>query len=184
MPITTEQLKSIISPTKYDDARLQSITDALNQTFERYSIDTNLRICHFLAQVLHESGAFRYSSEIWGNTPAQKKYDTRVDLGNTPEPDGDGYKYRGRGWIQLTGKANYSLVSKEFGQDFVANPDLIGHEPYDGLAAGWYWSRRKLNVFADLDDITTVTKKVNGGYTGLNERKMWLAKAKNVLMPS
>jgi putative chitinase len=178
MPITTEQLKSIISPVRYDDAEMQAITDALNDTFGRYSIDSNIRMCHFLAQVLHESSAFRYSVEIWGNTPAQKAYDTRVDLGNTPELDGDGFKYRGRGWIQLTGKTNYRLLGAEFGEDFVSNPGLVAREPYDSLAAGWYWNRRKLNKYADLDDITTITRKINGGYNGLNDRKMWLSKAK------
>ncbi len=183
MSITKQQLQSIILPTKYDDVRLQSITDALNQTFLKYSINTNLRICHFLGQVLHESGAFRYSAEIWGNTPAQLGYDTRVDLGNTPEHDGDGYKYRGRGWIQLTGKTNYRQASTEFAQDFINNPDLLAKEPWDGLAAGWYWSKKGLNVFADNDDVLTITKKVNGGYNGLNERKMWVVKAKSILMP-
>jgi putative chitinase len=182
MPITTQQLKSIISPVKYDEAKLQLITDALNQTFERYAINTSLRMSHFLAQVLHESSAFRFSVEIWGNTEAQKKYDTRVDLGNTPELDGDGFKYRGRGWIQLTGKTNYRLASAEFTQDFLNNPELVGKEPWDSLVAGWYWNKRKLNGFADADDIITVTKKVNGGFNGLSDRKMWLAKAKTALI--
>ncbi len=181
MSITKDQLQSIISPVKYDDAKLQSIADALNETFNRYNITTNKRMCHFLAQVLHESGAFRYSVEIWGNTPAQKGYDTRVDLGNTPELDGDGYKYRGRGWIQLTGKTNYRLLGAEFGLDFLNNPDLVAKEPYDSLAAGWYWNRRNLNSFADIDDIQTITKKINGGFNGLNDRIMWHSKTKAVL---
>jgi putative chitinase len=181
MALTKTQLKSIISPISYNDEKMQSIVDALNDTFFRYSIDTNQRMCHFLAQVLHESGAFRYSVEIWGNTPAQQAYDTRVDLGNTPELDGDGYRYRGRGWIQLTGKTNYRLLGNEFGEDLVNNPDLVAKEPYDSLAAGWYWNKRNLNTFADLDDILTITKKINGGYNGLNERKMWLSKAKTIL---
>ncbi len=182
MAITKQQLKNIITPVKYDEARLQMITDALNQTLERYNINTDLRTCHFLAQILHESSAFRYSVEIWGNTPAQKAYDTRVDLGNTPELDGDGYKYRGRGWIQLTGKTNYKSASNEFGQDFINNPDLIGKEPWDSLAAGWFWNRRKLTDLADKDDLLTITKKINGGFNGLNDRKMWLSKAKGVIM--
>ena len=182
MLLTPEQLKSIIT-AKYNDEKMKSITDALNKTFDKYQINTPLRICHFLAQVLHESGSFRYSAEIWGNTPAQLGYDTRTDLGNTPEHDGDGYKYRGRGWIQLTGKTNYRMASTEFGQDFLNNPDLLAQEPWDGLAAGWFWNRRKLNEFADKDDILTITKKINGGYNGLNDRKMWLIKAKSVLIP-
>jgi putative chitinase len=183
MPITALQLKDILHTSRYDDTKLQSITDALNEAFTKYSIDTPMRMCHFLAQVLHESGAFKYSVEIWGNTPAQQKYDTRTDLGNTPEHDGDGYTYRGRGWIQVTGKTNYRLASAEFGQDFLKNPDLLSKEPWDGLTAGWYWNKRGLNAFADNDDILTITKKINGGYNGLNERKMWLLKAKNILMP-
>jgi putative chitinase len=180
MPITKNQLKTIISPVKYDDLKLQSISDAINQTFDKYSITSNKRICHFLAQILHESGAFRYSVEIWGNTAAQRAYDTRVDLGNTPQIDGDGYKYRGRGWIQLTGKTNYRLLGDEFGEDFINKPDLVSTEPYDALSAGWFWNRRNLNTYADNDDILTITKKINGGYNGLNERKMWLSKAKAV----
>ncbi len=183
MSLTAEQLHSIITPVKYDDAKLQAITKALNDTFTRYKIDTPLRTCHFLAQVLHESAAFRFSVEIWGNTGVQKRYDTRVDLGNTPGLDGDGFKYRGRGWIQLTGKTNYRAASIEFGQDFINHPELMGREPWDSLAAGWFWSKRKLNAFADADDIITVTKKINGGFNGLSDRKMWLQRAKTVLIP-
>ncbi len=182
MQITPSQIKLILAPTKYTDAKLKIIVGALNQTFNRYEINTAKRISHFLAQVLHESGAFRYSAEIWGNTPAQRGYDTRVDLGNTPERDNDGYKYRGRGWIQLTGKTNYKLLSKEFGVDFVTYPDLVAKEPYDSLAAGWFWNRKKLNALADADDILSITKKINGGYNGLDERRMWLGKTKDVLL--
>lgn len=187
MPVTIQQIADIISPVKYDKARLQKITNALNQTFLKYNIDTDsdaagLRMSHFLAQVLHESSAFRYSAEIWGNTAAQKAYDTRTDIGNTPELDGDGYKYRGRGWIQLTGKTNYRMASKEFGQDFLNNPDLLAQEPWDSLAAGWFWCKRKLNKYADKDDLTTITKIVNGGLNGLNDRKMWLVKIKGILI--
>jgi putative chitinase len=181
MPITSAQISSIIQPKKYGADKLKAITDALNATFDRYEINTPLRIAHFLAQVLHESSAFYYSVEIWGNTEAQKRYDTRTDLGNTPELDGDGYKYRGRGWIQVTGKTNYGLVSQELGKDFLRNPDLLATAPYDSLSAGWYWNKRKLNAWADADDILTITKKINGGFNGLNDRKMWLVKAKQVI---
>ena len=139
MQLSKQNVKDIISPSKYDDATLQKITDSLNQTFAYYGIDNELRICHFLAQVLHESSAFYYTAEIWGNTAAQQKYDTRTDLGNTPEADGDGYKYRGRGWIQLTGKANYTEAGKVFNQDFVTNPDLVQQYPWVAMVSGWYW---------------------------------------------
>jgi putative chitinase len=181
MSVTIGQLKTIINPVRYDELKIQSIVNALNVTSGRYSIDSNIRMCHFLAQVLHESCIFRYSTEIWGNTAAQRAYDTRTDLGNTPELDGDGYKFRGRGWIQLTGKSNYRFFGDEIGIDLIDNPELVAREPYDSLAAGWYWNRKRLNIYADLDDIITITKKINGGYNGLDSRKMWLIKAKTVL---
>lgn len=171
------------------------ITDSLNQTLAKYSLKTPLQICHFLAQVLHESGAFRFKSEIWGNTPAQQRYDTREDLGNTPEKDGDGYKYRGRGWIQLTGKANYRKASLALGVDFVKSPDLAAEYPYVALLAGWYWEKVKINAIiekaarlkvpagetADTVINAYVTKAVNGGYNGLEDRLRYLLKAKKVL---
>ena len=184
MELNKQQVKDIISPSKYDDAKLQKIADSLNQTFAFYHIDSELRICHFLAQVLHESSAFRYTAEIWGNTPEQKRYDTRTDLGNSAEEDGDGYLYRGRGWIQLTGKDNYIQAGKAFNQDFVANPDLVQQYPWAALVSGWYWDSRQLNQYADTDDVMTITRKVNGGYNGIDDRNMWLARAKSfVIIP-
>ncbi|POY34850.1 chitinase [Solitalea longa] len=182
MKITTEQLAAIIKPTKYEQAQLEKITESIAQTFDRYDISTPLRACHFLAQVLHESSAFKFTVEIWGPTPAQRRYDTRVDLGNSPELDGDGFKFRGRGWIQLTGKTNYKLATTEFGQDFISDPSLIHDYPWAALVSGWFWKRKKLNDLADLDDITSITKKVNGGFNGFDDRKMWLAKSKAVLL--
>jgi putative chitinase len=177
--LTNEQLSTLVAPTgKVND----QLVAALNETFARYHINTPLRICHFLAQILHESGTFRYSTEIWGNTPAQQKYDTRVDLGNSPEADGDGYKYRGRGWIQLTGRANYLSLTKEFGVDFVSEPDLVAREPYNALSAGWFWNKRGLSLLADADDVRAITKKINGGYNGLDDRIKWLNKAKSILL--
>jgi len=180
MEITINQIKDIISPTTYDDAKFKTITDSLNQTFAKYSIDSYLRICHFLAQVLHESAAFRYTAELWGPTPQQQTYDTRSDLGNTTP--GDGFKYRGRGWIQLTGKANYTMAGKAFNQDFVNDPDLVKVYPWAAMVSGWYWDNHQLNGDADKDDIMTITKIVNGGYNGIDDRKVWFAKAKKFLI--
>jgi putative chitinase len=181
MSLSCEQLCSITNGINYTPEKLQLITDSLNETFEMYQINTPLRMCHFLAQVLHESSAFRYTVEIWGPTPAQKKYDTRTDLGNTPEVDGDGFKYRGRGWIQLTGKTNYRLAGKEFNQDFVTNPDLLQQYPWAAMVSGWFWNKRSLNTLADADDVLAITKKINGGFNGLDDRKMWLGRARSVL---
>jgi putative chitinase len=182
MILTKQQITDIISPTRYDDAKLQQITDALNDTFARYNIDSELRICHFLAQVLHESAAFFYSAEIWANTEAQKRYDTRTDLGNTPEADGDGLIYRGRGWIQLTGKANYIAAGEDLQQDFKNNPDLVAKYPWVAVVSGWYWNKHNLNDLADKDDIMSITKIVNGGYNGIDSRKRWLGKSKSFII--
>ena len=180
MAITQQQLTDIIKPTGFGPDKIEEITDALNQTFNRFEINTPLRMCHFLAQVLHESGKFRYTSEIWGPTRAQTGYEGRTDLGN--DQPGDGFKYRGRGWIQLTGKANYRVASDELGEDFVATPDLIKQYPWVAVISGWYWKKHSLNNYADNDDIKTITKRINGGLNGFDERKQWLEKAKAVLV--
>ncbi len=181
MTLTVEQLKKILGPSNINDAKLLSITNAFNETCTKYLINTNKRKCHFLAQVLHETSGFKFTSEIWCNSRSQQKYDTRADLGNTPAKDGDGFKFKGRGWIQLTGRNNYNLLSKEFGKDFIITPELIAKEPYNALSAGWFWSQRNLNANADADDIITLTRKVNGGINGLDDRKNWLLKSKSVL---
>jgi putative chitinase len=178
MEINQFQLRNIIGNI-YDPSKFDKITDSLNKTFAKYQIDSRIRICHFLAQVLHESGCFKYNEEIWGPTPTQRNYEGRKDLGNCFE--GDGYKFRGRGYIQLTGRANYKAASAEFGQDLIANPDLVSQFPLVAYTAGWYWKTHVLNSFADADDILSITKKINGGTNGLDDRKKWLEKSKLVL---
>ena len=179
MSITQAQLQAIIKPVILNQDKINQITDSLNQTFNANQINTPLRMCHFLAQVIHESGEFRYTSEIWGPTAAQSGYEGRKDLGN--DSQGDGYKYRGRGWIQLTGKANYKTASTDLSQDFVNNPDLLSQYPGAAVISGWYWNKHNLNVLADLDDILSITKRINGGTNGLTDRQQWLTKAKAVI---
>lgn len=117
---------------------------ALGKYGAEFGLDLPHRVVAFLAQLMHESGSFKYDREIWGPTPAQERYDTRTDLGNTPAKDGDGYKNRGRGPIQVTGGYNIRAFyewCKRKGlnpPDFVANPDLIT-DPWEGLSAIWYW---------------------------------------------
>ena len=180
MTITKEQLKEIIAYRKYSDEKIATLTDSLNQVFARYDIDSPLRICHFLAQVIHESGGFLYNKEIWGPTKAQKRYEGRRDLGN--DEAGDGYKYRGRGYIQLTVKFNYRVAGRDLGMDFVETPGLVAESPWNMLVAGWYWDTRVLNDYADKDSIEDVTVRVNGGYNGLKDRQKWLDKCKKVLL--
>lgn len=139
--------------------------------FEKNKINTPLRVAHFMAQIDYESGGFRYLTELGGRSYFNK-YEGRKDLGNLKP--GDGYLFRGRGYIQVTGRANYTELSKDLGIDFVANPDLLSQEANAIVSAIWFWNKRGLNKYADLDDIKTITKKINGGYNGLADREKLL----------
>jgi putative chitinase len=145
----------------------------------RFGIDTALRQAHWLAQIAHESGRFRYVREIWGPTPAQKRYEGRADLGNT-EP-GDGKRFLGRGFIQITGRANYQAASMAlYGNAILLDrPELLELNP--ALSAGWFWATHKINRHADRDDLIAVTKAINGGLTGLDDRKDCLEVAKKAM---
>jgi putative chitinase len=189
--ITKDQLKAILSNAK--DENIDRYLAPLNKALARYSINTPIRIAHFIAQVAQESGSFRYNEEIWPN-PAldangvatngsswQLRYEGRTELGNTHP--GDGYRFRGRGLIQLTGRANYAKYGSLLGRDLTtgANPDLVAQPDLAVDAAGWYWDTRGLNAYADKDDVLSITKRINGGTLGLDSRKAFLAKAKQIL---
>jgi putative chitinase len=133
-----------------------------------YGINTRLRLAHFMAQIEHESGGFKYLTELGGKSYFDK-YEGRKDLGNIQK--GDGFKFRGRGYIQVTGRANYTLLSKDMRIDFVNNPDMLSQEANAMISAVWYWNKHKLNSLADLNDITKITKKINGGLNGFEDRK-------------
>lgn len=171
--LTAEQLMKIAPNASKE--RLKLLTPALNQTFAKYQINTPLRIAHFIAQVAHESDCFNAMEEY----ASGEDYEWRDDLGNT-QP-GDGKRFKGRGLMQLTGRTNYADFSKAMGKDFIAQPELVGQPPYTVLVAGWYWDTRKLNGDADNDDVKTITKIINGGYNGLEDRKDYLHRAKSVL---
>lgn len=146
------------------------------------------RLAHFLAQTAHESMGWHYDREVWGPTAAQKRYDTRTDLGNTAAADGDGFLYRGRGPIQITGKSNYRQFTTwarrmdPAAPDFVANPDAVLTDPWEGLVAIWFWETRALNIYADHGDINAITRRINGGTNGLADRQDRYAKAALVLL--
>jgi putative chitinase len=144
----------------------QSVIDAMR----KWGIRKPLERAHFLAQCAHESGNFRYTREIWGPTRAQNGYDTHRYLGN--EEAGDGKKYMGRGYIQLTGKSNYRKFNKGVPDNVVKNPTLV-ESKYPGDTACWFWMTRTLNKLA-IDDtigsVTLITKTVNGGKNGLDDR--------------
>ena len=144
-----------------------------------YYINTPLRLSHFMAQIEHESGGFKWLTELGGKSYFDK-YEGRKDLGNT-QP-GDGYKFRGRGYIQVTGRYNYTKLSKDTGIDFLNNPDLLSQEVNAIVSACWFWNKNKINELADKDNAKAVTKKINGGYNGLKDRLKLLEKWKLKLM--
>ena len=133
-----------------------------------FGITTPTRIAAFLAQVGHESGGFVYTREIWGPTAAQQRYEGRADLGNW-EP-GDGSRFRGRGLIQITGRANYQAVSDGLGVDFVGNPALLEQPEYAALSAAWWWANNGCNELADAGDFERLTRQINGGLNGYADR--------------
>jgi len=151
-------------------------------------LDRPHRLAHYLGQLAHESGAWRYDREVWGPTPAQQRYDTRTDLGNTAARDGDGYLYRGRTGMQITGKSNYRQYrdwcrgSGLPAPDFVAQPDLVLTDPWEGLGPIWYWSTRELNLLADGNGLDAITIRINGGTNGIDDRRAKYVRAALVLL--
>ncbi len=142
----------------------------------RYRITNSRRMAHFIAQLAHESAAFRYAEEL----ASGDAYEGRSDLGNT-QP-GDGRRFKGRGLIQLTGRANYTAYSLATGIDYVARPQLITSDPFAAVdVACWFWNARRLNALADADDVKAITRRINGGYNGLDDRIDYLTRAKAVL---
>jgi putative chitinase len=144
------------------------------------TINTPLRIAHFIAQGAHETGGFIFFKEL-GGPSYFKKYDGRKDLGNI-QP-GDGARFAGRGMFQLTGRANYTAAAKETGLDFVGKPEMASDPELSVLLAVNYWKSRNINPKADADDLEGVTRKINGGLNGLVDRAKYLARAKAVILP-
>lgn len=176
MPVnlTLAGLAAIMN-TKRTDV-LERYHPFLVQHMAAADITTPLRAAHFLAQIGHESGAFRWLEEL----ASGNAYEGRADLGNT-QP-GDGARFKGRGLIQLTGRANYAAFGKVVGMDLVGNPGLVASDPSLAVrAATWFWTNKSLNVAADADDIERVTRRVNGGLNGLADRMDYLDRAYRVL---
>lgn len=163
MELTLDILRKCMPGAK--DPALEEYLSPLNITFTKFQINTPKRIAAFLAQVGHESGSFRYNKEIYTG----EVYDVGAkakSLGNTPEDDGDGEKYIGRGPMQITGYANYFKLTKElgmaYGVDFTKNPEFLEQPLYGTLSAGWFWNSRGLNIMADQDDLLRISKRING----------------------
>lgn len=134
------------------------------------------RVRYFLAQIAHESGELRWTKEFGSGA----EYDTgkkAIRLGNTPQADGDGQRYKGRGYIQITGTTNYKAVAKDLHIDCVNHPELLEQPHYALLSALWFWKKNNLNILADKDAFTELTKRINGGTNGMADRLEWLRKA-------
>jgi len=152
-----------------------AISAVFAPTLDSYQINTKLRIAHFMGQVTHECAGFRTTEEFASGAA----YEGREDLGNVHP--GDGKRYKGRGLIQLTGRANYREIGEILDLQLEDNPELAA-EPVTSLKiACEYWKRRKINTAADRDHLIKATKLVNGGLNGLEDRRKYLQKAKNAL---
>ena len=185
--------------------------DALNETFDRFQIDTPMRQAAFIGQCGHECGQFKVLEEnlnyraatllklfprtprrAWGFTPEEaaayerqpKRIANRIygnRMNNRDEASGDGWRFRGRGCIQLTGSANYHHASKALGVDFIMEPDQVATPKYAAMTAGWFWNTHKINQFADVQDWVTMTKRINGGTIGLDDRIKHIMQALQIL---
>lgn len=154
----------------------------IKDTCETFSITSQARFCMFIAQVSHESGRLCYGREVWGPTPAQLRYEGRADLGNTFP--GDGFLYRGRGLLQITGRYNYQRTRDGLRKflanvpDFEKEPEKLEEPEWAALSAGLYWHNHSLNSQADSGDIRECTRIINGGFNGLAERQALYDNAK------
>ena len=140
----------------------------INAAMQAFNINSLERQAAFLAQVGHESGGLRWLTELWGPTPAQTRYEGRKDLGNVQI--GDGFKYRGRGLIQTTGRHNYTVTGRALDLDLVNDPALLSLPENAAMSAGYFWESNGLNEIADTGSVERVTRRVNGGVNGLHER--------------
>lgn len=175
MKITAKLLAGL--STKEKPELMAPLASAMNEFFPLFEITTEPRIEYFLAQSLHEADGFRTLQEY----ASGDAYDTRTDLGNTPKKDGDGRRYKGRGIFQTTGRTNYAAAGKIMGVDLIANPELLMQPRYAVWSACIYWKSRKLNALADLNtpaSFKACTKKINGGYNGLDDRIRYLEKCR------
>ncbi|CAK8711097.1 Glycoside hydrolase [Candidatus Electrothrix laxa] len=198
------QIQEILPSAKKEN--IKKFTQALDTELLRFKINTPLRVAQFIAQVAVESASFNlteedlnYSAdrlrkifskyfptktlaEQYAHKPekiANRVYANRI--GNGDEKSGDGWRYRGRGLIQLTGKENYIACGKAIEQPLQMKPDIVSTDPYIAvMTCCWYWNSKDLNRYADQDNVKTITKKINGGYHGLDQRKAFLNKAKKI----
>jgi putative chitinase len=201
--VTSEHLRQL----KIDP----NLADYFNETFDRFDISTPARQACWIGQCGHECGNFRIMEEnlnyraatllklfprtpkrAWGFTPeeaaAYEKQPQRIAnriysnrMGNRDEASGDGFRFRGAGFLQLTGHSNFWHASQALGEDFVMQPELVRTPKYAAMTAGWFWQTHRLNQYADSGDYLTLTKRINGGTIGLEDRKKHINEALHIL---
>ncbi|WP_242704695.1 glycoside hydrolase family 19 protein [Janthinobacterium lividum] len=171
--VTLAQLLAIMPLAR---TRAVAFLAPLNAAMVEFGITTPARQASFLSQVGHESGQLRYVREL----ASGQAYEGRVDLGNTQR--GDGVRFRGRGFLQVTGRANYAACGKALGLDLLAQPELLEQTVNACRSAGWFWQTRGLNALADAGDQERVTRRINGGVNGLAERLALYREARKVLV--
>jgi putative chitinase len=171
--LTKEQIRKIAPNSK--DEIIDPLVVYLNKYMPKYEVNNYLRVCHFLAQAAHEAASFRTLEEYASGAA----YEGRRDLGNTQR--GDGVRYKGRGIFQLTGRANYRDIGKKIGMDLENNPELAESPEVSVLTALEYWNFRNLNKWADEDNVERITRLINGGLNGFEDRKKYLARCKQVI---
>jgi putative chitinase len=201
--VSPEQLKKMhIDP---------SLADAFNETFQRFGINTTAQQASWIGQCGHECGNFKILEEnlnyraatllklfprtpkrAWGFTPEEaaayekqpQKIANRIygnRMGNRDEASGDGWRFRGSGFLQLTGHSNFYHAGQALGEDFVMQPELVRTPKYAAMTAGWFWQTHKLNQYADRTDFLMMTKKINGGTIGLDDRIKHINHALDIL---
>jgi len=188
-----------------------SLADAFNETFQRFGINTPVQQASWIGQCGHECGNFKILEEnlnyraatllklfprtpkrAWGFTPEEaaayekqpQKIANRIygnRMGNRDEASGDGYRFRGSGFLQLTGHSNFYHAGQALGEDFVMQPELVRTPKYAAMTAGWFWQTHKLNQYADSRDFLMMTKKINGGTIGLDDRIRHINHALDIL---
>jgi putative chitinase len=203
MTITVDILKAIAPGSKKTNYKhLPGLALWMNHWFPQFDIDTKGELCHFVCQAAHETDSFN-SLEEYASGDA---YDTRVDLGNTPQEDGDGRKFKGSGIFMTTGRANYRIATirwnednKDDYQNFNTHPEKLREPKYAVWSACQFWDHKGFNVVANMPDSSQVIYKknklvlnvspveyisrvINGGINGLEERKMFYQRAKAVLI--
>ena len=168
-------LDQLIKIMPYARTRASAFLAPLNAAMTEFGITTSARRASFLAQIGHESGQLQYVRELASGAA----YEGRKDLGNTVA--GDGIRFKGRGLIQITGRANYTACGAALGLDLIAHPELLEQPVNACRSAGWFWKTRGLNELADAGDQVRVTRRINGGTNGLADRLALFEVATRVL---